>query len=210
MTTTRMTSAMLRSLEQRLEDLNARIAALDAQRDGDGGEATALLGQLTRERSQILDAIRNAMLIDDEPFDFDAIEIGDLVTVQGDEGNTERYVLVDDGVGTRARSNWISVGSPLGRAVLGRSKGDTVQVDSPQGPLAYLIVAFERSSEDARTLGTRLEDSRGSLRPRLPLVEPGHLPHERSRRRSLSSGRDQVPGEDDLRRPPRPGRQLQE
>ena len=164
MTTTRMTSAMRRSLEHRLEDLNARIATLSAQRDGeDEIETTALLGELTRERSQVLDAIRDATLIDDEPFDVDAIEIGDLVTVQDGDGETEHYVLVDDGVGTRARNNWISVGSPLGRAILGRSKGDRVQVDSPQGPLAYLIVAFERSSESNRFTDTSPKNFRGSL-----------------------------------------------
>ena len=168
MTATRMTSSMHRSLERRLEDLDARIATLDAQReDEEDVELAALLQQLTQERIQVVDAMRDATLIDDEPFDFDAIEIGDLVTVRGDDGETERYVLVDDGVGTRARSDWISAGSPLGRAVLGRSKGDTVQVDSPQGPLVYEIVAFERSSEnapfDAPPDGSKRDDPVGGL-----------------------------------------------
>lgn len=92
MSTTRMTGAMKRSLEVRLKDLEARIATLDEQTQGDDSvEATALMIQLTRERFQIADALRDAELIDDEPFDFDAIEIGDLVTIQNDEGEAERY-----------------------------------------------------------------------------------------------------------------------
>lgn len=154
MTTTRMTGAMKRSLEVRIEDLEARIATLDAQRKGDDSvEATALLMQLKRERGQIDDALRDAMLIDDEPFDVDAIEIGDAVTILDDEGQTDRYVLVDDGVGSRVRSDWMSVSSPLGAAILGRSTGDRVEVDSPQGPMSCVILGFERASETSSRRG---------------------------------------------------------
>ena len=150
MSTTRMTGARKRSLELRLEDLEARIATLDEQRQGDESvEGTALKIQLTRERSQIVDALRDAQLIDDEPFDVHAIEVGDVVTIQSEEGKTERYVPVDDGVGARARSDWVSITSPLGAAVVGRAKGERVEVDSPQGPLSYVIVGFERASENA-------------------------------------------------------------
>ena len=150
MTATRMTSGMHRSLGVRLKDLDERIAMLDAQRKGDDSvEATALLVQLTEERSQIADALRDATLIDNAPFDFEAIEIGDVVTIQDDHGDTERYVLFGDGVGVRASNDWVSASSPLGRAVLGRGKGDVVEVDSPQGSLTYVIVGFERSSDPA-------------------------------------------------------------
>lgn len=151
MTTTRITGAMRRSLELRLEDLEARIEGLDAQRDGeDDVDATALLVQLARERAHVVDALRHATVIDNEPFDFDAIEVGDLITVQDEDGEIDTYVLVDDGVGTRARSDWVSVGSPLGAAILGRDKGQRVEVESPQGATTYVIVDFERTSEPPR------------------------------------------------------------
>lgn len=161
MSTTRMTGAMKRSLEVRLKDLEARIATLDEQTQGDDSvEATALMIQLTRERFQIADALRDAELIDDEPFDFDAIEIGDLVTIQSDEGEAERYVLVDDGVRTRARSDWVSVNSPLGAALVGRGRGERIEVHSPQGPLMYMIVDFERAAENVFVSGTSVDSSR--------------------------------------------------
>jgi transcription elongation factor GreA len=154
MTTTHMTRPMRRSLETRLVDLDERIATLDAQRDDDDSvEATALLMQLTQERSEIIDALRDARLIDDDPFDTEAIEVGDVVTVRDAEGVTERYVLFDGASGSRARSDWVSVSSPLGAAIFGRSKGDRVRVDSPQGPTFYVVVGFERASEDSFSLG---------------------------------------------------------
>jgi transcription elongation GreA/GreB family factor len=155
MTTARMTKAMLASLEVRLGDLDARIAALDSQREGDDSvESTALLMQLATERARIADALQDARLIDDDPFDVDAIEVGDLVTIMDNEGTTDSYVLVDEGVGARARSDWVSVGSPLGGAIVGRGKGDSVEVDSPQGPLSYVVVDFVRASEAALMFAT--------------------------------------------------------
>ena len=154
MTATRMTGAMRHSLEARLQDLEARIATLDEQREGDDSvEATALLNQLDRERADIVEALRDAKLIDDEPFDFGAIEIGDIVTIRDDDGETDNYILVDGGVGARVRSDWVSVGSPLGAAILGRSKGDRVEVKSPQGRVSYVIVDFERASDNSLVLG---------------------------------------------------------
>lgn len=149
MTQTRMTRQMRRSLEARLKDLESRIEVLDAQRKGDDSlEATAMLGQLGSERDRIVDALREVALIDDEPFDVHAIEVGDVVTVRDEEGVTDRYVLVDQGVGARARSDWVSVGSPLGTALVGRGKGDRVEVVSPRGSASYVIVGFERVADD--------------------------------------------------------------
>lgn len=147
---TRMTGAIRRSLEARLGDLDARTAALDAQGTGDDSvEATALLMQLARERSDIVEALRDAILIDDEPFDTQAIEIGDTVAIRDSEGETERYVLVGGNIGSRARSDWVSVHSPLGAALLGRSKGDRVRVELPMGATTYVVLDFERASEDS-------------------------------------------------------------
>ena len=145
---TRMTGQMRNSLEARLVDLDVRIEKLDAQLKGeDSVDASALLGQLTGERADIAEALRDAVVIDDEPFDTEAIEIGDTVTIQGSDGETERYVLVDGKVRSRARGDWVSVSSPLGAAIVGRSKGESVRVDSPSGSASYVIVDFERASD---------------------------------------------------------------
>lgn len=150
---TRMTRPMRRSLEARLADLDRRIQTLDEQRDGDDSlEATALLEQLRRERSDVAEALRDATLIDDAPFDTAAIEVGDTVTIRDQEGATDRYVLVDPNMRTRAQSDWVSVASPLGAALLGRSKGEDVHVESPSGTVTYAIVDFERASDDSVVL----------------------------------------------------------
>lgn len=168
MATTRMTSAMRRSLERRLADLDRRIETMQVQREDEAIEATALLEQLMRERGDVADALRDATLIDEEPFDTAAIEIGDTVTIREDDGQTNRYVLVDRSLRTRAQSDWVSVSSPLGTALLGRSKGDEVQVQSPSGTISYVIVDFERASDDSIVLTESGEEIAANGRPLLP------------------------------------------
>jgi transcription elongation GreA/GreB family factor len=147
MLTTKMTGPMRASLEARLLDLDGRIAAVARQREADDSlDVTALHRQLFRERNQIADALADAMVIDDHPFDTEAIEIGDTVTVREMESEThEQYVLVDGTVGCRAKSDWLSATSPLGAALMGRSRGDEVLIETPKGSYSYLILDFERN-----------------------------------------------------------------
>lgn len=146
--TPRMTQAMKESLELRLIDLDERVEVLERQRTGDDSvEATALLVQLSRERAQIAEALRDATIIDGGPFDEGAIEVGDVVTIANDDGSKDSYVLVDDGVGARPRSDWVSVRSPLGSALVGRGKGERVEVAAPQGVTSFVVVDFRRASD---------------------------------------------------------------
>ena len=145
---TRMTEAMRRSLETRLSGLESRIADLTTQReDDDSSDLAALLLQLSRERDQILDALAGAVLIDDAPFDSDAIEVGDRVTLREPGGGAVSYVLVEGPFSSRVNSDWVSVSSPLGAALLGRGVGDEVVVNTPAGASIYVVVAFERASQ---------------------------------------------------------------
>lgn len=150
---TKMTAPMRRSLEARLLELEERVVALERQREADDSlDATALHRELSRERNQLADALVGAMLIDDDPFDSEAIEIGDTVTVRAVESGTqEQYVLVDGTVGSRARPDWVSTTSPLGAALVGRGKGNEVIVETPGGTSSYQIVDFERN-RDGKTL----------------------------------------------------------
>jgi hypothetical protein len=96
MQTTRMTGSMRRSLEARLLDLEMRVSVLERPREGeDSLDETALHFHLSRERDRIADALANATLIDDDPYDTEAIEIGDMVTVRAMGGGAEeQYILV--------------------------------------------------------------------------------------------------------------------
>jgi transcription elongation factor GreA len=89
-------------------------------------------------RIQTLEAlIKNATIIDANHTN-DHVQIGSTVAVRSDDGE-ESFTIVGS---TEARPNEgrISNESPVGRALLGKKKGDKVVVRVPAGDFAYTIV----------------------------------------------------------------------
>ena len=92
-------------------------------------------------RIQTLEAmIKNAAIID-EHTSTDHVQIGSTVKVKGEEG-PETFMIVGSAEAKPADGR-ISNESPVGRALLGRKKGDKVVVKVPAGDFAYTIVAIE-------------------------------------------------------------------
>ncbi len=72
----------------------------------------------------------------------DRIYFGAWVTIEGEDGGTQRYRLVgpdefDAGEGL------ISVDSPVGRALMGQRLGDEVVVRRPKGDTIYEVLAID-------------------------------------------------------------------
>lgn len=84
--------------------------------------------------------IENAVLISE--VSTDKVSIGNTVTIKyEDDDDTEEYSIV----GSKEAdpfTNKISNESPIAQAILGRKKGDTVTVDSPNGKYNVKIVAI--------------------------------------------------------------------
>jgi len=83
---------------------------------------------------------RNAVLID-ETHSTDHGQIGATVVVDHGEGR-ETYTIVGSAEAS-PREGRISNESPVGRALLGRRKGDEVLVQTPAGDFSYKIVSIK-------------------------------------------------------------------
>ena len=71
------------------------------------------------------------------------VEIGTTVVVKKDNSkDTATYSIVGAEEADMSK-NKISNKSPLGEALFGRSKGDTVQVSTPKGLVTYTIVEIQ-------------------------------------------------------------------
>ena len=91
-------------------------------------------------RIQTLEAlIKNAVLID-ENHSTDHVQIGSTVKVASDDGE-ESFTIVGS-TEAKPTEGRISNESPVGRALLGRKKGETITVQVPAGDIAYTIVAI--------------------------------------------------------------------
>jgi transcription elongation factor GreA len=92
-------------------------------------------------RIQTLQAlIKNATLID-EHHSNDHVQIGSTVTVDGEDG-VETFTIVGS-TEARPSNGRISNESPVGRALLGRKKGDKVVVHVPAGDVTFAITNIQ-------------------------------------------------------------------
>ncbi len=93
----------------------------------------------TRELERLTYVLETARSVDDTPEDPDVVQIGDWVSLKTDDGETNRYLIVDPaeaGVDT----DRISAESPLAQAVLSKRVGESTIIDAPSGPYAAVIV----------------------------------------------------------------------
>jgi transcription elongation factor GreA len=91
-------------------------------------------------RIQTLSAlIKNAVLID-ETTSTTHVQIGSTVELEGADGR-ETYTIVGSAEASPAQGR-ISNESPVGRALLGRKKGEKVTVSVPAGDLVYKVVGI--------------------------------------------------------------------
>ena len=91
-------------------------------------------------RIQMVEAlIKNATLIDEHTSN-DHVQIGSTVKVDGPDGS-QSFTIVGS-TEAKPTEGRISNESPVGRALLGKKKGENVTVSVPAGELDYKILAI--------------------------------------------------------------------
>jgi transcription elongation factor GreA len=123
-----------------------------AREEGDLRENAEYHG--AKEKQALLEAkirhletqLANAVVIDTETLSGDRVVFGATVRVreaETEEEKTFRLVGADE---ANPQRGWISIQSPVGRALVGKQIGDTVEVKVPRGTLTYEIldISFDR------------------------------------------------------------------
>lgn len=130
----------------------ARIAQAiaEARAQGDLSEnaeydaAKDAQGLLEARIAQIEAQISNARVVDDSKIDPSKAYILSKVTVKNHKsGQHVTYTLTSDREANFAQ-NKISVNSPIGKALLGKSVGDVVDIKVPAGALKFEILEIAR------------------------------------------------------------------
>ncbi|MBO9598560.1 MAG: transcription elongation factor GreA [Cohnella sp.] len=88
--------------------------------------------------------LRNARIINNDEIDLETVNIGSTVIVEDMEyGDTMEYTIVGTAESDPLQ-NKISNESPVGKAIIGKKKGTTVEVSVPAGIIQYKIVDIKR------------------------------------------------------------------
>jgi transcription elongation factor GreA len=87
--------------------------------------------------------LRDARVIEEHEVTSDAVSIGTRVRLRDIEANrTVEYHIVGSAEANPTQ-NKLSNESPVGRAILGRKKGETVEVSAPRGTLKFKILEIK-------------------------------------------------------------------
>ena len=108
----------------------------DSRLDEEYYRATRQLAEL----STLLDRAEAVEVLPDDPR---RVELGEAVTVRLEDGSLERYLIVHPAEATLGGLR-VSVASPLGAALVGRSIGEAVDVQAPGGTYRCEILSTDR------------------------------------------------------------------
>ena len=147
-----MTLDGLKSLEEELHRLKAVerpriIAAIsEARAHGDLSEnaeyhaAKEQQGLNEARVAELEDKINRAEVIDISKLSGDTIKFGATVMLADeDSGEKVTYTIVGD-TEANLRERKISISSPIGRALIGKSKGESVDVTTPKGTRTFEVL----------------------------------------------------------------------
>ena len=133
-----LTRAAHSRLEAELEHLR-RQRELEAAREDDA----VIEARLAR----VEEILARAEVVEDAA-EGDAVAIGSVVTLlDQDSGRTETYIV--DGAHGSMDANVITAVSPMGVALIGRSRGDVVRVYLPRGRVRTLTILHVATEWDA-------------------------------------------------------------
>ncbi len=95
-------------------------------------------GLIAKRIMEIEEILRNATILSTEGVDTEIVEVGNKVVVESD-GKKFEYEIVGMNEANPSQGK-ISNESPLGMALLGKKRGDEVELDLPKGKVKYKIV----------------------------------------------------------------------
>jgi transcription elongation factor GreA len=99
-------------------------------------------GHVEAQIAEMEDRLSRAMVIDPKSLSGDKVIFGATVRLKDEDGKTVTYQVVGQ-TEADAKIGRISYSSPLGRALIGRSVGDDVEVSAPSGDKYYEIKKIE-------------------------------------------------------------------
>jgi transcription elongation factor GreA len=133
----------------RIEERPAIVEAIEVARaHGDLSEnaeyhaAKERQGHVEATIADLEDRLSRAMIIDPTTLSGNKVLFGATVTLIDEDKKKVKYQLVGQ-TEADARVGRISYNSPLGRALIGRQKGDEIEVSTPSGDRYYEIAKVE-------------------------------------------------------------------
>ena len=153
-----LTYTGLRALEEELENLKVvkrkEVAAKirEAREQGDLSENAEYDAAKDEQRDietrieEIEKILKNVEVVDEDEVDLDKINVGCVVVLYDKEFDEEvEYKIVGSTEANNLQGK-ISNESPLGKALIGRTVGEDIEVEAQAGVIEYKVLKIERNA----------------------------------------------------------------
>lgn len=116
----------------------------DLSENSEYDEAKNEQGKLYSRIAEVENILLYAVIVEESETPSNVVGIGSVVTITAVEGGKTITVKVVGSQESDFRNGAISEESPVGKALMGASVGDTVSVEAPRGSMKYTIDKIER------------------------------------------------------------------
>ena len=150
-----MTAAGFKALEEEIDQLknverHAIIGMIaEARAHGDLSENAEYHAAKERQAFiegrviELEDQIGRADVIDVSKLSGATVKFGATVTLADEDTHEKRKFQIVGDFEADAKNGRISISSPIARAIIGKNKGDIVEVATPGGPRSYEVLKVE-------------------------------------------------------------------
>jgi len=126
------------------ERIKQALAFGDISENSEYDEAKNEQAQLEDRIAKLERMLRNARIIDEDDIPVEKVGIGSKVTVKDLEYDEVLHYTIVGSAEAEPYEARISNESPVGRTLLGRKKGEIVEVQVPDGVIKYEIIEIGR------------------------------------------------------------------
>ena len=116
----------------------------DLSENSEYDEAKNAQSENEQKIAELETKIRHAKVIDSSEIDTKTVQIGNTVKLYDEEFEEEIEYTIVGSTEVNLAENKISNESPIGKALLGRKKGEVVDANAPDGIIKFKILAIKK------------------------------------------------------------------
>lgn len=96
--------------------------------------------QLESEIFNIENTLKNAKVVDSNSLSTDSIQVGNTITLYDLEFDEELVYKIVGSIESNPDKGYVSNESPMGKALIGKKKGDVVNIETPGGTIQMKVL----------------------------------------------------------------------
>ncbi len=126
------------------ERIKVALGFGDLSENSEYDEAKGAQAANENKIAELENKIRFAKIIDESEIDTKTVQVGNIVTIHDEEFDEDLVYTIVGSTEVDLAQNKISNESPMGVALLGARKGETVEVEAPDGVMRYKILSIKK------------------------------------------------------------------